>query len=278
MFRVRATARDRATQADALVVVGPVGNVVVAPFFAPSSSLRAAGVQIDVLFFDGYHCADIAACAPARTDARPHSLSSPSGGTERRSTTCATEDLDALVAPRSRPAACACRGRVRRPAGVALAPGWHRAGRAAALRHGRPIRWAPSTGHSTLIFSPPLAAAGRSPPPGGISPTARSIRRSCWLDCTIDALSPDNPRRSARLHPGRRPRRRRGRSGTRSPRGGGHRSTRRGTPSGCRGGKDAGGAVSLDALVLGLFGSPLPPQIVGAPRRRRRRRAPPRPA
>jgi hypothetical protein len=38
-----------------------------------------------------------------------------------------------------------------------------------------------------------------------------------------------------------------------------------GTPSGCRGGRDAGGAVSLDALLLGLFGSPLPSQIVALP-------------
>jgi len=87
-----------------------------------------------------------------------------------------------------------------------------------------------------------------------------------WLDCTIDALSPATPDDPLDCIPSDLP-------GGEGPVGDALLALRGapiegpgGTVTGCRGVHASGGAVSLDALALGLFGSPMPAPIVALPR------------
>jgi hypothetical protein len=256
-FHVRATTEGM-TQADALVVVGPVGSVVVAPFFAPSSSSAPRVSQIDVLVFDGYRCEDtLPTGSPGPGRDKPLSAS---GGTVEFDDVRTDETSAAVAHAIDRQSVTVAAGCVDL-SGSSLLPN-------GVVQVALPLYDTVTTPvgsfnvTSKLVFSPPLAAAGAIAAPWHDLANCPLDPAQLWLDCTIDALLPATAEDPLDCVPLATP-------GAKGPVGDAL-SARRGmpianadgTPSGCRGGRDAGGDVSLDATLLGLFGSPLPPEVV----------------
>jgi hypothetical protein len=118
---------------------------------------------------------------------------------------------------------------------------------------------------SWFAFSPPLAAAAPLAAPWRDLSDCPLDPAQLWLDCTIDALSPATDADPLDCVPSTAP----GGEGAL----GDALAARRGTivddPSGvlvgCRSGLDASHAVSLEAVLLGLYGAPLPAPIVALP-------------
>jgi hypothetical protein len=118
---------------------------------------------------------------------------------------------------------------------------------------------------STITFVPPLAAAAALARPWVDLSDCPLDPAQLWLDCTVDALSAASPADPLDCVPA-------SAAGAEGPLGDAI-AARRGTwlvdgtgaATKCRGARTSGGAEGLDAIVLGLFGTPAAPAIAALP-------------
>ncbi|HVU50556.1 MAG TPA: hypothetical protein VHL80_07700 [Polyangia bacterium] len=264
-FLVRATSAN--ATADVLVVViaaGQAGAVDVAPFFPVPDGAHAAAVAatIDVLFFDNRSCADLDVRDPPVPVRGPMSLLVNPGGIPVASFTSLATNAAFAIVGRARDGRGGIRalGCVDLP-GRALVPGGT-VQIALPLVDAGPDPVGTYAATSPLPIAPPLATAGT------IGATWRDLTdcpldpAQLWLDCTIDALGPAGPDDPLDCVPSTTP----GGDGALGDALGALRGTLvpgpDGAASACRGSRTAGGAISLDAVLQGMFGSPLPATLV----------------
>jgi hypothetical protein len=259
VFRIAASAGSLEAELVVFVAVS-AGSVVVAPFFAPNSSAPEHALSIEVQLWDRTSCAEINVAKPQNSPRNdPRSLP-PSGGTTRYDNVSTTQ-TSAVVgrALGSGTVAIGCvdlLGQSLVPNGVVQV--------ALPLRDTSPDPVGTYMLSSPLQFVPPLAA-GKA-----IAEAWRDLGdcpldpAQLFLDCTIDALSStagDKLDCVPNLVPG-----------GEGPLGDAL-IARRGTMivdlagmvTNCRAATDGTGAPSLDAIAMGLFGTPTPPLVVALP-------------
>jgi hypothetical protein len=261
-FLVRATSAN--ASADVLVVViaaGQAGAVTVAPFFPLPAGAHAAAVATtaEISFFDNRSCADIDVRNPPMPVRTPVPvLFKPGQQAVASFDSLATNATFAIVGRafdgRGGLRALGC---VDLP-GRALVPGGS-VQIALPLVDAGPDPIGTYAATTPLPIAPPLEAAAT------IGATWTDLTdcpldpAQLWLDCTIDALGADDPLDCV---PAAGP----GAEGTLGDALVALRGTPLpgpdGAPSSCRGSKTAGGATSVDAVVQGMFGAPLPATIV----------------
>jgi hypothetical protein len=262
-FQVHARAGTAEADAVVIVAVGPVGSVVVVPFFSPTSVNASNMTTIEVRFLEGMACRDI---APTRPPMPVLSRISPAmrAGESARFDNIQTDQSSAVVgrAIASQVVAAGCIDVF----GSSLLPG---EAVEVPLRLDDvvpdPVGFFALT--SMIDFSPPPAAAV------ALATTWRDLAdcpldpAQMWLDCTIDALSPTSSADPLDCTPSRAP------AGETAL--GDALMARRAfildasrNPTSCRSptfGDAPPLAVSLDAVVFGLYGSPLPEAIASLP-------------
>jgi hypothetical protein len=249
VFRVRATSGD--TEADAVVVVadGVLGSVDVAPFFPAGSRAALNATTIEVLFFDNSACRDIAPLDPPEPARGLRALPTAPGAAPpvTRYDFVSTAVSQAIL------------GRARDGHGAILALGCVDLPGAAlgqvstvqialALADVTPDPVGQFLATTNLAFpaSAPLPAAAALAAPWQDLSDCPLDPAQLWVDATIAALPSSDAALAAALA---------ARRGTLLP-------GPDGTATACRGGTDAAARVSIDALALGLFGSPLPAEVV----------------
>ena len=259
-FRVEA--QIGAAKADVTIVVatGPTGTVLVAPFLAPSSSPLPPDATIAVLFYPS-SCStlDLDAPPPAVRDA----VTLNGLGTPARFDVVSTTGISAAVGQASAGGELVASGCVDIPGSSLLAD--------QTVEVALPLTdWSPDpvgtyTVTSTIKFAPPLAAAAALAAPWADLSDCPLDPAQLWLDCTVDALSPTTTADPLDCVPSATP-------GGEGALGDAITALRglpladgAGGPSLCRSAQDAAGKESLDALALGLFGSPTPATLVALP-------------
>ena len=239
------------------VVDGPVGSLVVVPFFAPDSVAASdpadAGItNILVRFFDRQHCPDYRTMElpnpTLHTDLAP--------GKTARFDNVSTRDPSAVYAqalgPEGTPVAVGC---VDVPGASIPADGVVEVGLPMHDIVPNPIGTFALT--TTFDFEPPLAAGAIIATPWRDLSDCPLDPAELLLDCTIDALSPPTPGDPHDCKPS---------IGGEGPLGDKLQARRGDEIPGtrCRG-PLVGTAVSLDSVVLGMFGSPKPALIAALP-------------
>jgi len=258
-FQLRAAAAG--VQKDVVVIVAiSFGSVVVSPFFTPESKTAGMTLSIEVRLFDDASCAYINLVDPS-SPIRGFQPLPPSGGMIRYDLVSATKN--SAVAGRALgghgAVAIGCIdliGSSLLPDGVVEV--------ALPLRDTVPNPVGRFTATSPIVFLPPLAAAA------SIADEWRKLS-GCpldpgqrFLDCMIDALSTSaTDQLDCKPSP---------LAGAEGPLGDALTALRGvpimgmdGATTACRSAADAGGRPSLDAVVMGLFGSPTPHLVVALP-------------
>ncbi|HEY2728792.1 MAG TPA: hypothetical protein VGK52_02555 [Polyangia bacterium] len=262
VFRVRATSANAQVDVVVVVAAGDVGSVDVAPFFPAPAGAHAAAVAttIEILFFDNSSCGDIDVRDPPQPVRTMRSV--PASGAVARYDFVSTAVGYAIV------------GRARDGRGVVRALGCtDLQGRA--LVAGSAVQIAlplvdvgpdPAgmyTATTSLAIAPPLAAATTLAAAWRDLTDCPLDPAQLWIDCTIDALGPGNGGDPLDCVPATAP----GADGPVGDALGALRGAPLAGPSGaptlCRGTQTAGGATSIDAVVQGMFGSPVPAALVG---------------
>jgi len=260
VVRVRATADS--AQADLVIIVAVgTGSVVVAPFFTPGSEAEDRALSLEIRLFDDARCADMnLANPPWPLRGMPPTL--PPSGATTRFDVVSTEQPSAVV------------GRALDAHRLAIAVGCVDIMGSSLVVDGvvevdLPLRdAAPSpVGRfmvsSPLVFVPPLAAAAAIAGPWRDLGDCPLDPAQMFLDCFTDALSPASADDPLDCQP---------KPGGEGPLGDAI-AARRGVPitdtagndTGCRAASDSSGAPSLDAIAMGLFGTPTPPLLVALP-------------
>jgi len=263
MFHVHAVARVEVDVEVAVAPTGQFGAIVAIPFLTETTSSPVRNVE--VMLFDGRTCTDIAASRPPSLTANRVQLVSLDNESERFAT-ISTGASSALVGHAlSDSTAILATGCVDVPGG-ALDPGG-----SVTVRLPLSVTAPDPSGTyavtSTFFFSPTFPGAADLAAPWRDLSDCPLDPAQMWLDCTIDALSTsaDDP---LDCLPAPAP----GSEGAL----GDALTALRGVPLGsgtqaggsCRGGRDANGQVSVDALALGLFsppGAPLPAPVAELP-------------
>ena len=263
-FRIQATLGSASAEVAVIVETGTVGGVMVAPFFAPSSTAASTTTGLAVRFFDQMSCRDLDVARPPDPARGVTSLAV--GGTAFYDFVN-TGELSAAVAQalyvHGTATTVLARGCVDIPGSSLLANSTVEV--ALPLYDATPDPVGTFAVTSTLSFQSPLAAAAALAAPWTDLSDCPLDPAQLWLDCTLDALSGSSPGDPLDCVP--------------SPVAGGEGAlgdalaARRGVvlvdgtgaPTACRGAHDGGGAESLDAILLGLFGSPTPPALVALP-------------
>jgi hypothetical protein len=227
---------------------GTGGSVVVAPFFAPSSTPPPDGATMTVFFYDLLSCSDLNLDHPI---APQRMTETPLIGETAFFQYVDPTEMHAAIAQVSSGSMVIAKGCVDIP-GSSLQPG-------GTVQVSLPLYDAipdPLGTYSVttdFLLSTPLAAAASLAAPWSDLSDCPLDPAQRWLDVTVDALSTTNS--AAPLTLGQAIVARRG-----VPLIDGN-----GTPTGCRSAQDSGSKESLDALVLGLFGSPLPAPVAALP-------------
>jgi len=264
-FQVHATAGNAG--ADVGVIIGDAfGNVVVVPFLAPTSNAYTRTSRIEVLLLDDKRCADIDLADPPRPSRGVTGLEQlpPSGGMARFEVVVNMAESSAIV------------GSAHDAHGVRIALGCVDLMGSSLVEGGsvevslplldaipNPVgRFAVT---SPVAFVPPLAAAALIAAPWRDLGDCPLDPAQLLLDCTIDALSPETAGDPLDCKP----------SAVAGGEGalGDALAARRGlpitdfafAPTACRGAFDSAMAPSLDAIAMGLFGSPTPALLIALP-------------
>jgi hypothetical protein len=255
-FTVRAMVGSAHADLTIDVTESDVGSVMVAPFFAPNSNAEARTTSIELRFFDDGRCADFNLAAPPD----PHQLDRkgtlPKSGGTKRYDVVRTAGSHAVVGDALDAHGIAVAVGCVDLAGSSLVAG-------GVVEVGLPLHDAipDPVGSfaitSTLAFVPPLAATT------AIAAAWRDLGdcpldpAQLFLDCMIDALSPETAADPLDCNP--------------IPGGegvlGDALAARRGEllgSSNCRGASD-GSTPTLDAIAMGLFGTPTPALVVALP-------------
>ncbi|HEY6477327.1 MAG TPA: hypothetical protein VI456_12150 [Polyangia bacterium] len=232
---------------------GDDGKVLVAPFLAPSSSPPPEGYTLEVVFFDGSSCSHLNLDQPFQ-DQGPSRMFELQGGLGDAALVdfVGTGAVSSAIAQvRSATSLVVAKGCVDIP-GSSLQPGGT-VEVSLPLYDAIPDPIGTYSVTTTLISAPPLAAAAALAGPWTDLSDCPLDPAQRWLDFTVNALSPATSADPLAL--GQAIAALRG-----VPLVDGN-----GAPTGCRSAHDAGGAESLDALALGLFGTPLPAPVVALP-------------
>ncbi|HSY39397.1 MAG TPA: hypothetical protein VLA79_07710, partial [Polyangia bacterium] len=259
-FRVEAQIGTAKADVTIIVATGPTGTVLVEPFVAPSSSPLPPDTTIDVTFYPS-SCAELDLDAPPPTVRGTVTLNGL--GSSARFDVVSTTGISAAVGRASAGGALVASGCVDIPGSILLAN--------ETVEVALPLTdWSPDpvgtyTVTSTLKFAPPLAAAAALAAPWSDLSDCPLDPAQLWLDCTVDALSPATSADPLDCVPSTAP-------GGEGPLGDAIAALRgvpladgAGGPPLCRSAQDAAGNESLDALALGLFGSPTPAQLIALP-------------
>jgi hypothetical protein len=240
-FRMRASADG--AEADAVIVVAPdvVGSVDVAPFFPPGSRAAPLATTVEVLFFENSACVDISLRQPP-TPVRPPRELAPEDGVARFDFVTTAFSHAVVGRAKDGHGALLALGCSDLPGRTLIAGGTVQI--ALPLPDASPDPVGSFAVTSEVAFAPPLAAAAALAAPWVDLGDCPLDPAQLWLDTTIDALGGAAP------------------SDTLAARRGAFLVGPDGTPTACRGARDESGAVSVDAAVLGLFGSPLPQPVV----------------
>jgi len=259
-FRVEAQIGAAKADVTIIVATGPTGSVLVAPFLAPSSSPLPPDATIDILFYPT-SCTDLDLDAPPPAVRGTVTLNGL--GTAARFDVVSTMGISAAIGRASSGGVLVASGCVDIPGSSLLAN--------ETVEVALPLTdWSPDpigsyTVTSTMNFAPPLAAAAALAAPWADLSDCPLDPVQLWLDCTVDALSPVTSADPLDCVPSTA-------SGGEGALGDAIAALRgvpladgTGKPTVCRSARDAAGNESLDALVLGLFGSPTPAQLVALP-------------
>jgi hypothetical protein len=248
-FGVEAQFGDLKAEVAVVVESGAKGNVVVAPFFAPSSSPPPAGATMEVWFFDGLGCSNLNLDQPPEAAMFRTFKSKAVGDTVLVDLVSITE-VSAAIAQVSSGEVIA-KGCVDIP-GSSLQPGGT-VQVSLPLYDAIPDPLGTYTVTTTVMFAPPLAAAAALAAPWTDLSDCPLDPAQRWLDFTVNGLSPATSADPLTL--GQAIAALRG-----VPLVDGN-----GAPTSCRSARNAAGDASLDAVVLGLFGAPLPAPVVALP-------------
>ena len=264
-FHIRATAGTAQGELMVIVVAGPVGNILVEPFFSTDSSAAARTTRIKVSFFDNQQCADLVLAAVPKPphDANGKDDLPASGGTVRYDFISTSGSHAVVGVARDAENVPAAEGCVDL-AGDSLLPGGfvevH-----LLLQDVVPNPVGRFAINSTFIFVPPLAASADIAGPWRDLGDCPLDPAQLFLDCTIDALSPETLDDPLDCKPNVAA----GGEGVL----GDALTARRGipiadgtgTPTGCRAARDISRAPSLEAIAMGLYGTPTPPLVIALP-------------
>jgi hypothetical protein len=260
-FQLQAVGQGK--EVDVMVIVETSGNVQIAPFFAPSSAAAAEMASLRVLFYDDSSCGALDLDEPPASVREAITLQSgdQTATFSYVSTTVVSAAIgQALAADGMTVVANGC---VDIPGSSLLADETVEV--ALPLYDAVPDPIGTYTVTSTLAFAPPLAAATALAAPWADLSDCPLDPAELWIDCTVDALSPTTAADPLDCVPATTP-------GGEGALGDAIAALRgaplldgAGAPTGCRSARDAAGDEGLDALVLGLFGSPAPPGIVALP-------------
>jgi hypothetical protein len=257
-FRVRATTDTASEEVVVIVAEGLVSSVDVAPFFPPGSRAAGHATTVQILFYDNGACRTL----PLRKPPTPvrKMTSVPVGGVLRVnvvSTAVSHAIIGRAVDARDAVVGLGC---VDLP-GPTLVTG-------VAVQVALPIADAgpDPTGTfmatTSLAVSPALAAASTVAAAWSDLVDCPLDPAQLWLDCAIDGLGPTSDADPLDCVPATKA----GGDGALGDALGALRGAfvvgADGKPTACRGAKTAGGAVSLDAVAMGLFGAPRPAALL----------------
>jgi hypothetical protein len=262
-FSIHATAGIAHADVTVLVADKMSGSVEVAPFFPnPETPFRATG-GIILRFVDRQRCADLDPYHPP--DVVPARLTMPMapGETARFDYVTPTRPAAALGRANNEHGELIALGCIDLPEGTVLPDGLVAV--ALPLRDAVPSPVGRFAVNSPMTFRPPLPAAA------AISARWRDLSdcpldpAQLLLDCIIDALSPETAADPLDCSPNLAP-------GGEGPLGDALMARRgllianaAGAVTSCRAAQDRLGAPSLDAIALGLFGTPTPPLVIALP-------------
>jgi hypothetical protein len=263
-FLVHATVGS--ATADALVVVaaGDTGNLEVAPFFAPAGQASKRAATIEILLLPRTACRDIVGRPLPDEDLVRAPYSLPGTGGVAIFRVINRSDVSAILGRAFDAHGAIVAAGCMDVSGYSLLPD-NVVRVALRLDDAVPDPIGTFNITSWLSFSPPLTAASVVAAPWRDLADCPLDPAQLWLDCTIDALSPSSPADPLDCVPATAP----GGEGAL----GDALLARRGVPildragndSGCRGATDTGGAASLDAVLMGMYGSPLPSALAVLP-------------
>jgi hypothetical protein len=226
---------------------GMVGSVLVAPFFAPSSTPPPAGATMKVLFYDLLSCSDLNLDQPIVPQ---RAVLTPLIGETALFQYVVTNAMHAAIAQVSTDRVIA-KGCVDVPGSSVPPDGTVEV--SLPLYDATPDPLGTYSITTDFLFSTPLAAAAALAAPWKDLSDCPLDPAQRWLDFTVNALSPATSANPLTL--GQAIAAHRG-----SPLIDGN-----GAPTGCRSTLDSGNNESLDALAMGLFGSPLPAPVAALP-------------
>lgn len=263
-FQVQATLGTASAEIAVIVETGTAGSVLVAPFFAPSSTAAATATGLTVRFYDQTSCEELNLAHPP-TPARDIANLAP-GGTalyDFVNTGTVSAAVGQALDMTGTATTVLARGCVDIPGSSLLADSTVEV--ALPLYDATPNPIGTFAVTSTLSFQPPLAAAAALAAPWADLSDCPLDPAQLWLDCTVDALSGSSTNDPLDCSPSIFP-------GAEGPLGDALTAQRglplvddSGATTGCRGAKAGSGAESLDAIALGLFGSPTPPELLALP-------------
>lgn len=248
-FQIQATIADANATVAVLVETGMHASVLVAPFFAPSSTTAAVTTGLEVLFYDERSCRDLDLARPP-APAREISLLAV-GGTalyDLVDTGQVSAAIGLALDVHGTEKTVVAEGCIDIPGSSLLADSTVEV--ALPLTDATPDPVGTFAVTSTLTFQPPLAAAAPLAAAWADLSDCPLDPAQLWLDDTIDALSSGGQTALA---------------GALGARRGVMLVDGTGASTGCRSAHDAGGAESLDAIALGLFGSPTPAALLALP-------------
>jgi hypothetical protein len=262
VFSIQATAGSGRADVTVIVADPSSGSVVVAPFF-PNPDTRAMG-GITVRFLDRQRCAEV----------DPYLPPDPQGGGRPEMDRVPGETATFEYVTTTRPAAALGRannehgqlialGCIDLPEGTVQPDGVVAV--ALPLRDAVPSPVGRFAVRSPIVFRPPPPAAASIAGPWRDLSDCPLDPAQLLLDCIIDALSPETAADRLDCSPNLAP-------GGEGPLGDALMARRgllianaAGAVTSCRGGQDRLGGPSLDAIALGLFGTPTPPLLVTLP-------------
>jgi hypothetical protein len=261
-FKVRAKAGVAEAEVVVLVAFGMVGTVRAEAFWSPTSQNRARASVVDIMLLDNRACRDIV--VTGRLD--------PIRGRVRLAKEGGLAWFDTVQIDQSSAVVAVALGLDGGPvaAGCVDVPGSSVVGGDVVEVAVRLDDVVPDPIGNFLITT----VVGLEPPPAAAVALARTWRdladcpldpAQLWLDCTIDALSPTTAADPLDCVPSSLPGGETVLGDALIARRGIFITDLAGGSSVCRDARDGSGAISLDAIVLGLYGTPLPAAVASLP-------------
>jgi hypothetical protein len=262
-FSIHATAGAAQTDVTVIVADEHSGTVVVAPFFPnPETPVRATG-GIILRFVDRQRCADLDPYHPPDVTPARLTMAMAPGDTARFYYVTTTRPAAALGRANNEHGELIALGCIDLPEGTVLPDGVVAV--PLPLRDAVPSPVGRFAVTSPMAFRPPLPAAAAIAVPWRDLSDCPLDPAQLLLDCIIDALSPETAADPLDCSPNLAP-------GGEGPLGDALMARRgvlianaAGTVTSCRAAQDRVGAPSLDAITLGLFGTPTPPLLITLP-------------